>query len=69
MGGDLGQQPEVALGIDPALGQLQFFSGYPGGEQELGRIPPLSLPVGEAVLGYPVGDCLHGEILVGGGPP
>ena len=60
-GGDPGQQPEVALGVDPSLGEQQLFSGNTGTLQELGRIPSLSLPVVEAVQGYPVGDCLHGE--------
>ncbi|MNH10990.1 hypothetical protein D3C79_704870 [compost metagenome] len=33
MGGNLGQQPEVALGIDPSLGQLQLLPGDAGTEQ------------------------------------
>ncbi|MNR56173.1 hypothetical protein D3C85_1767020 [compost metagenome] len=54
MGGDLGQQPEVALGIDPSLGQLQLLFGDAGTEQQLTWVPSLLLPVGDAVQGYPV---------------
>ena len=61
MGGGPGQQPEVALGVDPPLGVQQLFSGNPGTLQELGRISSLSLPVGEAVQGNPVGDGFHGK--------
>jgi hypothetical protein len=61
MGGRLGQQPEVALAIDPPLGKQQLFARDAGTQQEMVRIPPLGLPVGEAELGYPVGYCFHGK--------
>ena len=54
MGGNLGQQAEVALGIDPSLRQLQLLPGDAGTEQQLAWVPSLLLPVGDAVQGYPV---------------